>query len=76
MAKEAAFIAARPVQQRIQASGGWPEGAARFTGENPPGGAVLTYYQRTRHLFGHSSSRSSTRAAAWSTSCRPASVAA
>ncbi len=52
MAKEAAFIATRPVQQRIQASGGWPEGAARFTGENPPGGAVLTYYQRTRHLFG------------------------
>src|SRR5205085_9874439 len=23
-----------------------------FVGENPPGGAVLTWYQRTRHLFG------------------------
>jgi len=52
MTREAAFIAARPVQQRIQASGGWSEGAARFTGKNPPGGAVITYYQRTRHLFG------------------------
>jgi len=52
MTKEAAFVPARPVQQRIQASGGWSSGAATFIGENPPSGAVLTYYQRTRHLFG------------------------
>jgi hypothetical protein len=52
MTKEAAFISARPVQQRIQASGGWSSGAATFIGENPPSGAVITYYQRTRHLFG------------------------
>jgi len=52
MAKEAAFVSARPVQQRISGPGGWANGAAVFVGENPPGGAVITYYQRTRHLFG------------------------
>ena len=50
--QEAAFVAARPVQQRIEAQGGWPAGAAAFSGENPATGAVLTYYQRHRHLFG------------------------
>lgn len=52
LAKEAAFVSARPVQQRILASGGWANGSATFIGENPPSGAVITYYQRTRHLFG------------------------
>jgi photosystem II stability/assembly factor-like uncharacterized protein len=50
--REAAFVSARPVQQRIEANGGWPAGAAAFVGDNPAGGAVITYYQRTRHLFG------------------------
>jgi photosystem II stability/assembly factor-like uncharacterized protein len=52
LAQEAAFVSARPVQQRLSGPGGWPNGAGVFVGENPPGGAVLTYYQRTRHLFG------------------------
>jgi photosystem II stability/assembly factor-like uncharacterized protein len=52
MSREAAFVTARPVQQRISGPGGWANGAAVFVGENPPDGAVLTYYQRTRHLFG------------------------
>jgi photosystem II stability/assembly factor-like uncharacterized protein len=51
-AQEAAFIEARPVQQRIEANGGWANGAAAFVGENPKDGAVITYYQRTRQLFG------------------------
>jgi len=51
-AQEAAFIEARPVQQRIEANGGWANGAAAFVGENPRDGAVITYYQRTRQLFG------------------------
>jgi len=51
-AQDAAFINARPVQQRIEANGGWPNGAAAFVGENPKDGAVITYYQRTRQLFG------------------------
>ena len=49
---EAAFISARPIEQRIEANGGWANGAAAFVGDNPPAGAVITYFQRTRHLFG------------------------
>jgi photosystem II stability/assembly factor-like uncharacterized protein len=52
MSKDAAFVSARPVQQRIEANGGWVNGAAAFVGDNPAAGAVITYYQRTRHLFG------------------------
>ena len=52
LASEAAFLPTRPVQQRIQGSGGWPGGDASFSGDNPESGAVITYYQRTRHLFG------------------------
>ncbi|MEO5719774.1 MAG: sialidase [Chthoniobacterales bacterium] len=53
LAGEASFVPAKPVQQqRIEANGGWPNGAAAFTGENPPNGAVITYYQKSRHLFG------------------------
>src|SRR3954468_16635762 len=50
--QEAAFVAARPVQQRIDANGGWASGAATYVGDNPPDAAVITYYQRSRHLFG------------------------
>ena len=49
---DAAFLPTRPVVQRIEAFGGWPEGDASFTGTNPPTGAVITYYQKSRHLFG------------------------
>ncbi|MGO9802574.1 MAG: WD40/YVTN/BNR-like repeat-containing protein [Steroidobacteraceae bacterium] len=52
LSQDAAFVSARPVQQRIEANGGWPNGAAAFVGDDPPDGAVITYYQRTRHLFG------------------------
>ncbi len=52
ISSDAAFVAARPIQQRIEANGGWANGAAAFVGENPSGGAVVTYFQRTRHLFG------------------------
>jgi photosystem II stability/assembly factor-like uncharacterized protein len=52
LSQEAAFVSARPVQQRIEANGGWANGAAAFVGDNPQGGAVVTYYQRTRQLFG------------------------
>ena len=51
-AQDAAFVSARPVQQRIEANGGWVNGAAAFVGDNPLDGAVITYYQRTRQLFG------------------------
>ncbi|MGN6789701.1 MAG: VPS10 domain-containing protein [Rhodanobacteraceae bacterium] len=49
---DATFLPTRPVVQRIEAFGGWAEGDASFSGPNPPTGAVITYYQRSRHLFG------------------------
>src|SRR5216110_3107941 len=52
MSQEVAFVSARPVQQRIEGSGGWANGDAVFVGDNPPDAAVITYYQRARHLFG------------------------
>jgi photosystem II stability/assembly factor-like uncharacterized protein len=52
MSQEVAFISARPVQQRIEGTGGWANGDAVFTGDNPPDAGVINYYQRTRHLFG------------------------
>jgi hypothetical protein len=50
--QEVAFVSARPVQQRIEGTGGWAPGDAAFIGDNPPGAAVINYYQRERHLFG------------------------
>jgi photosystem II stability/assembly factor-like uncharacterized protein len=52
LAKTASFLPGRPAQQRMPAQGGWVEGDATFVGRNPQGGAVITYYQRARHLFG------------------------
>jgi hypothetical protein len=49
---EAAFVGIHPTQQRLESYGGWVEGDAKFRGENPPQGAVITYYQRSRHLYG------------------------
>ncbi|HWC66399.1 MAG TPA: sialidase, partial [Thermoanaerobaculia bacterium] len=52
LSKTAMFLPGRPVQQRMPSTGGWVEGDATFVGRNPTGGAVITYYQRSRHLFG------------------------
>lgn len=52
LATEAAFLPAKPIQQRIGAFGGWVEGDASFTGPNPHTGADIVYYQKSRHLFG------------------------
>jgi photosystem II stability/assembly factor-like uncharacterized protein len=52
LAKQAAFLPGRPVQQRMPAQGGWVEGDAAFVGPNPAGGAVITYYERSPHLYG------------------------
>lgn len=52
LAKEAAFMPSAPVVQRIQAFGGWSSGDASFAGPNPPSDAVITYYQKKRHIFG------------------------
>jgi photosystem II stability/assembly factor-like uncharacterized protein len=52
LAKDVVFMQSAPVVQRMSAQGGWANGDAAFEGPNPPGGAVITYYQRTRHIFG------------------------
>jgi len=36
----------------MSASGGWSEGDATFIARTPPNGALVTYYQRARHLYG------------------------
>ncbi|HEX6186309.1 MAG TPA: hypothetical protein VFZ44_20635 [Pyrinomonadaceae bacterium] len=52
LAKDVFFIEARPTVQSISGGGGWPVGDAEFTGPNPTDEAVITYYQRRRHIFG------------------------
>jgi photosystem II stability/assembly factor-like uncharacterized protein len=52
LASDVAFLPGRPVQQRIRANGGWPDGDAVFVGDNPPDGAVISYYLRTRQVIG------------------------
>jgi len=52
LASNAAFLQTKPVTQRVPASGGWANGDAAFVGPNPPDEAVITYYQRRRHIFG------------------------
>ena len=52
LTQEASFVGNGPVQQRIESNGGWASGAAVFVGDNSPNAAVITYYQKSRHLFG------------------------
>ena len=51
-AKDAVILESKSVEQRLMASGGWPEGDGNFVGNNPPDGALITYYQRRRHIYG------------------------
>lgn len=46
------LIASAPVEQRIEGRGGWSAGDAMYSGENPADGAVITYYQKARHVIG------------------------
>src|SRR5207247_7501466 len=52
LTKEAVFLQTQPAVQRFLAQGGWVNGDATYEGPNPPGDAVVTYYQRRRHIFG------------------------
>jgi photosystem II stability/assembly factor-like uncharacterized protein len=52
LGSQVAFLAGRPTVQRLQAGGGWSNGDAMYVAPNPPGDAVITYYQRRRHIFG------------------------
>jgi photosystem II stability/assembly factor-like uncharacterized protein len=50
--QEAVLIAGRPAQQRIEGNGGWANGDASYSGQNPSDGAVITYYQKARQVIG------------------------
>jgi len=52
LAKEALFLQFKPAVERVPAQGGWSNGDAKYEGPNPPGDAVITYYQKKRHIFG------------------------
>src|SRR5579871_477304 len=49
---DAALVPGRTIQQRIESNGGWADGDAEYSGQNPPDGAVITYYQRARQVIG------------------------
>jgi photosystem II stability/assembly factor-like uncharacterized protein len=49
---EAALIPSRTIQQRIEGNGGWANGDAQYSGQNPANGAVITYYQKARQVIG------------------------
>lgn len=52
LAKDAVFLPGRPQQQRYNTFGGWSEGNASYAGTSASNDVVITYYQKTRHLFG------------------------
>ncbi len=52
LSQDAVFLEGRPIRQRLMASGGWMEGDASFSGQNPQDAALITYYQKKRHIFG------------------------
>jgi photosystem II stability/assembly factor-like uncharacterized protein len=52
LASDVVFIRARPTVLKVSAGGGWANGDASYTGDNPPDAAVITYYLKKRHIFG------------------------
>ena len=52
MSKEAVLIPGRPAMQYFETNGGWAEGDESFTGRSRPSAAQITYYQKSRHIFG------------------------
>jgi len=52
LGKQFGVVPSRPAVQRLRTNGGDPTGAAVFIGDNPPDGAAISYYQRSRHLYG------------------------
>jgi photosystem II stability/assembly factor-like uncharacterized protein len=52
LAKDVLFVTTGPIEQGLNTNGGWVNGDAAFVGANPSGDAVITYYQKKRHIFG------------------------
>src|SRR5262249_62362213 len=51
MAKDAVLLESTGVQY-LNANGGWAEGDATFSGSRRATDAYITYYQKSRHIFG------------------------
>jgi hypothetical protein len=52
LASDVVFIRARPTVLKVSAYGGWANGDASYSGDNPTDAAVITYYLKKRHIFG------------------------
>ncbi len=52
MTQTASFVTARPAVEYIEADGGWAEGDEFFIGPSRPTDALITYYQKGRHIYG------------------------
>jgi hypothetical protein len=52
MSEYGAFLAVPPAVEWMETSGGWSEGDATYVGPNRPSGAMIPYYQRSRHMYG------------------------
>ncbi|MFT3917411.1 MAG: hypothetical protein QM704_25995 [Anaeromyxobacteraceae bacterium] len=52
LGREVTLLPSRPAQQRMNAIGQWVQGDAKHLGQNPDEGAVVAFYQRSRHLYG------------------------
>ncbi len=52
LAEDAGFLPVPTAVQWMEVGGGWPEGDAAFSGANRPEGALIPYYQRSRHMYG------------------------
>jgi photosystem II stability/assembly factor-like uncharacterized protein len=52
MSETAGFVTARDAVQYVEAQAGWPEGDETFVGPPRPTDAMITYYQKGRHIYG------------------------
>jgi photosystem II stability/assembly factor-like uncharacterized protein len=52
MSQTATFVPPRPAVEYIEANGGWAEGDETFVGRSRPNEALITYYQKGRHIYG------------------------
>jgi photosystem II stability/assembly factor-like uncharacterized protein len=52
MQKDAVLLTSKPAIQYMNANGGWPEGDEAFSGPSRPTDAFITYYQKSRHIYG------------------------
>jgi hypothetical protein len=52
LAKDVSFLDSRPAIQGVSQGYGWSDGEMNFVGRALGDGAIITYYQKRRHIFG------------------------